>query len=166
MHAGDARRGCTPAHQIESLHAKDHRLDNTPVTGERPLAGIGGDLFEITADLDVGAATEVGLIVRGEPIVYAVNDHALTALGTAPLTLTDGHLRLRLLVDRTSIETFADGGRVSLTSCFLPRTDGISVVARGGTATVRSMVVTELRSAVKRRRLMRQSNHLNTFAWP
>ena len=58
----------------------------------------------------------------------------LTALGDAPLILADRHLRLRVLVDRTSIETFADGGRVSLTSCFLPNENekGLSSVCQRG----------------------------------
>ena len=138
-----------PVAEIDTLHGPAHRWTDTAVTGELPLSGVGGQLFDIDADLDVGTATEVGLMVRGEPVVYTVADHRLTALGRAPLTLTDGRLRLRVLVDRTSIETFADGGRVSLSSCFLPTADGLSIVARGGTAHVRSVVVTELRSAWK-----------------
>ena len=136
-----------PVREIEGLHGKEHRWSDVPVSGAMPLTGVDGELFDVTADIDVGDAAEVGLVVRGEPVTYAVKDQKLTALGTAPLPIVDGHLSLRLLVDRTSIETFADGGRVSLTSCFLPRADGLSVFAHGGTARVRSLVVTELRSA-------------------
>jgi fructan beta-fructosidase len=58
-------------------------------------------------------------------------------------------LHLRILVDRTSIETFADDGRVSLTSCFLPKAEAkpLSFVVKGGGATIRSLVVHELKSA-------------------
>ena len=138
-----------PVKEIDTLHAAGHRWADLSVTGEVPLPGVAGDLFDVTADIDVGTATEVGLVVRGQPVVYSTKDHTLSAIGTAPLALTDGRLRLRVLVDRTSIETFADGGRASITSCFLPKADGLTVVARGGTATVRSVVVTELKSAWK-----------------
>jgi sucrose-6-phosphate hydrolase SacC (GH32 family) len=52
-------------------------------------------------------------------------------------------------VDRTSIETFAGDGRVSLTSWFLPKPGdkGLSIFAKGGTAHVRSLTVYELKSA-------------------
>ncbi len=135
-----------PVREIDSLHAKEHRWTDLAVTGETPL-GVPGDLFDVRAEVDVGTAAEVGFTVGGEPVTYSVKDQTLTGLGTAPLPLTDGRLSLRLLVDRTSIETFADGGRVSLSGCFLPKTTGLTAFARGGTAHVRSLVVTELKSA-------------------
>ena len=45
----------------------------------------------------------------------------LTCLGReAPVEAADGKLTLRILVDRTSIEVFANDGKVVMTSCFLP----------------------------------------------
>ena len=136
-----------PVAELDALHGKATRVNDVDVTGESAVTGVSGNLFDIALDVDVGTATEVGLSVRGEPVVYSVRDQVLHALGTAPLALTDGRLRLRVLVDRTSVETFAEGGRVSLTSCCLPKGEGVTVVARGGTAHVRSVVVTELKSA-------------------
>ena len=139
-----------PVREIDLIHATEHRwTDIVLKPGDNPLADLRGELFDIRADVDLGDATELGLVVRGEPITYSVTERKLTALGTAPLALVDGRLRLQLLVDRTSIETFADGGRVSLTGCFLPGADsvGLSLFARGGTVRVRSLVVYELRPA-------------------
>jgi sucrose-6-phosphate hydrolase SacC (GH32 family) len=117
--------------------------------GDNPLATVQGELFDIRAEIDLGDATEVSLIVRGEPMIYSVEKRQLTALGIAPLPLENGRLTLHILVDRTSIETFADSGRVSLTSCFAPKPDdlGLALTARGGTASVRSVAVFELKSA-------------------
>jgi sucrose-6-phosphate hydrolase SacC (GH32 family) len=115
-----------------------------------PLAGPKGELMEIHADIELNDAAEVGLVVRGERITYDVAAKRLTALGEAPLSPPpDGRLRLVLLVDRTSIETFADDGRVSLTGCFLPKPDetGVALFAKGGTPRVRSLVVYDLKSA-------------------
>ncbi len=136
-----------PVAEIAKLRAKTHTWTDLTVSDEKPLDGLAGDLFEVSADIDVGTAAEVGLVVRGEPITCSVKNHTLTALGTAPLNLVDGRLTLRVLVDRTSIETFANSGRVSLTSCFLPTQEGIALFARGGTAKVKSLEVTELKSA-------------------
>ena len=138
-----------PVGEIDLLHAKEHHWsDLTLKPGEpMPLAGLAGDLFDVQAEIDLGDSTEAGLVVRGEPVTYSVKNQNLTALGVAPLPVADGHLSLRLLVDRTSLETFAQGGRVSLSSCFLPETDGLTLFARGGTALVKSLVVYELKSA-------------------
>jgi sucrose-6-phosphate hydrolase SacC (GH32 family) len=139
-----------PAREIELLHGAEHRWSDVVLKpGDNPLSGLSGDLFDIRADIEVGGAAEVGLVVRGEPITYDVKGRKLTALGEAPLSLADGHLRLTVLVDRTSIETFAGGGRVSFTSCYLPNADekGLSLFAKGGTVRVRSLVVYDLLSS-------------------
>jgi fructan beta-fructosidase len=139
-----------PVREIDLLHGVEYRwTDSVLKPGGDLLAPVSGELFDIRADIEIDDATEVGLTVRGEPITYDVKGKKLSALGDAPLSLADGHLRLTLLVDRTSIETFADGGRVSLTSCFLPNENavGLSLFAKGGTARVRSLVVYELKPA-------------------
>ncbi|MGL6227250.1 MAG: glycoside hydrolase family 32 protein [Thermoguttaceae bacterium] len=43
---------------------------------------------------------------------------------SAPITVKDGILKLRILYDRTSIELFAQNGEVQIAECFLPKTDG------------------------------------------
>jgi fructan beta-fructosidase len=139
-----------PCKEIEVLHGSEHRWNDVTVSpGEVFSAGAVGGLLDIRADVELGSATEVGLNVQGQTVRYDVKGKTLSALGGAPLAATDGHLRLEVLVDRTSLETFANGGRVSLTSCFLPGTDdgGLTVFAKGGSARVKSMVVYELKSA-------------------
>jgi len=109
-------------------------------------------LLDIEAEFDVGDTTEVGLMIRGESIAYDARTKRLSALGEAPLELEDGRRKLRILVDRTSIETFANDGRVTLTSCFLPGPDArqpAKIFARGGKARLHSLVSYELKSAWK-----------------
>lgn len=77
-------------------------------------------------------------------------DKRLTALGrSAPLEPANGRIRLRILVDRTSQEVFANDGLVSMASCFLPTADGkpLAIYAVGGKAKITSMNVWELKSA-------------------
>jgi len=62
-------------------------------------------------------------------------------------------VRLRLLVDRASIELFGNGGALSMTSCFLPpKSDhSLALFAEGGTARLVSLSVTPLKRAVGNR---------------
>lgn len=140
-----------PAKEIETLHGKAHKWADVSLKpdGENPLARLKGDLFHIRAEFELGDAQVVGFKVRGEPVVYNVKDAAVSALGAAPLAAEDGRVKLELLVDRTSIETYANGGRVSLSSCFLPMQSNktLEVFAQGGTAKIVSLEVHELKSA-------------------
>jgi len=49
--------------------------------------------------------------------------------------LVDGKLRLRILVDRSSVEVFTSDGRVAITDLVYPdlSSDGIATYAVGGT---------------------------------
>jgi fructan beta-fructosidase len=60
----------------------------------------------------------------------------------------EGRVRtVEILVDRTSVEAFANDGEVSLSACFLPTDDRLAVSADGGAARVRSLRVIELKTA-------------------
>ncbi len=137
-----------PVRELSLIHGQERHWEGlTLKPGDNPLADLRGELFDIQAELEVGDATEVGLLVRGEELVYRVKDKKLKGLGESPVELQDGKLKLRVVVDRTSIETFAQDGQVSLTGCFLPKDQGLALFSRGGTARVRSLVVHELTSA-------------------
>ena len=109
-----------------------------------------GELLDIEATLEVGRAAAVGLEIRGQKVEYRVADQQLTALGqSAPLSAVDGRVQLRILVDRTSVEVFANQGRVQMASCFLPPADNrtLAVYATGGEAKAKRLDVWTLRSA-------------------
>src|SRR5207247_10151535 len=67
----------------------------------------------------------------------------------APLKQTGGKIRLRILVDRGSIEVFSNDGQVALSVGVLLPTEKrvISDIARGGQVRVRSLEVFGLKSA-------------------
>jgi fructan beta-fructosidase len=140
-----------PAREIGLLHGPEWKLAAVPLTpGENPLASVRGELFHVRLDVVPGEATEVGLRVRGETIRYTVANQTLDALGSATVSLVEGHLRLDVLVDRTSIETFANDGRVSMTSNFKPNGAEVplELYASGGTARIVGLSVFRLKSAV------------------
>ena len=150
-----------PAKEIDVLHAEGRKLRGLTLhPGDaNPLAGLAGDLWDIEADFEVPAAgagasppgsTAFGIRARGEDVRYNVADQTITSLGRhAALPITNHHVTLRLLVDRTSLEVFGNAGQVSMTSCFLParHETGLSVYAEGGPITLVSLVAHPLRSA-------------------
>ncbi len=139
-----------PVREIAGLYGEVKEWhDLTLAPGDNPLRALSGDLWDVSAEVEVGAATALRFQVRGAEVLYDVKAQALTALGrTAPLKLDGQRLTLRLLVDRTSLEVFG-GGQVSLTGCFLPPPDdkALVVCAESGSAKIVSLTVHPLRSA-------------------
>jgi sucrose-6-phosphate hydrolase SacC (GH32 family) len=140
-----------PVEEIENLYAKEHEWTNVaiPADDNVPAPGIEGELFDIEAVFDVGDAEELGLSIRGEEIVYNTKDEQLVfGRSRAPLKAKDGKIRLRCIVDRTSIEIFANGGRIYMPCKFRPEDDEktIAAFARGGEAEITSIKIRELDS--------------------
>jgi len=142
-----------PVAEIDKLHGRRHAWQDLAVgEGDNPLSDINGDLFDIAADITPGDATSVTVNVRGVAVTCDVSAKTLTCLDkSAPLPLTDGSIRLRVLVDRTSIEIFAGDGQVYMPMSVLPADEdrSLALSIAGGTATVNSLEVFELQSAWK-----------------
>ncbi len=139
-----------PVREIEQIRGqKQARSDVAVKPEDNPLAALEGDLWEIEATIEPGDAAEVGFLIRGEPLRYDVKAKQLNCLGrSAPLEPIDGQIKLHILVDRTSIEIFANDGRIAMCSCFLPDplNRSLGLYAKGGTAKVKSLNIWELRS--------------------
>ena len=90
--------------------------------------------------------------IRGEEIIYNVKEEKLVfGEQSAPLKTEDGSIRLRCIVDRTSIEIFANGGRIYMPCKFRPEDDEkmIAAFARGGAAKITSIKLRGLESIWK-----------------
>ncbi len=73
------------------------------------------DLLDIRAEVEVGSPGVFELALPGASVTYDVGRRVLTCNGTtAPLDPVGGAITLRLLVDRGSVEVFANGGRVAI----------------------------------------------------
>jgi fructan beta-fructosidase len=146
-----------PVREIERLYTRQHAYTHQTVrTGQNPLRELNGDLFDIDADVELGTALEFGFIIRGHKVSYRVGDQELFGLlsvdrsrGGVHLPTVGNRIQLRLLVDRTSVEVYGNGGRVASSSCFLPQADNrtLSFFSQGGTVHVHSLRVRELQSA-------------------
>jgi fructan beta-fructosidase len=139
-----------PVREIASLQGDVYeRRDLDIVPGENPLREAPrGDAFDIELEVETNGCSRFGLHLHGQDIECCGD--ALRCLGrNAPLSAPGGVVRLRVLVDRTSIEVFASGGAVSMSSCFLPgeRDTDVALFASGRTAVARSVKVRRLGSA-------------------
>ncbi len=139
-----------PVKEIASLYGKGQDLRLQPVKpGQDVTVATRSALLDIDAEIEVGDASEVTLRFPGESVVWKAAEKTLTVLQKpCPLEAIDGRIRVRVLLDRTSLEVFGNDGRLSVTNCFLPKptTSGVAVSATGGTARIVSLKVREMKS--------------------
>lgn len=146
----DGLRLCRlPVPEIESL-----RVDSASVTnrvlrnGDELQVGPRGDLFDLSAEVDLPPDGVFGIRLHELDIVCAGG--FIRCLGKeAPLMAAGPAVSLRILVDRTSVEIFANQGRACMSFCFLPaeKDTGIRCYAGQRDVTVRSLVAHRLRSS-------------------
>lgn len=140
-----------PVAEIEQLYTKSHNIPPRSLApGENGLANATAqDLLDIDLQLDLQHATQATINLRGEEIIYDVKEKKLKAFGgAAPLIAKDGKLTLRILLDRTSIEIFANDGEVAHNGIFFPHPDdrSLSLTVQGSPATIKRLTVRELNS--------------------
>jgi sucrose-6-phosphate hydrolase SacC (GH32 family) len=137
-----------PVPEIEKLYGAVHRARNLPLNADAaPAVRARGRHLDIQADIAPGQAREVELNVRGIAIVLHPREHTLTVRGyTLPVALADGRLRLRVLLDETSIELFADDGLVYLPLVIsdFGETEAVTLAARGGSARAERLDIAEI----------------------
>ncbi|HEY3556110.1 MAG TPA: GH32 C-terminal domain-containing protein [Kribbella sp.] len=145
-----------PVPGLTSLRGQAVQLKNVTATnGVKPVS-VDGDTLEIEAQLHAGTASRFGLNVRigatqytqigydtRTKNLYVERTHSGTTgfsssfadVKTAPLELDNGQLTLRILVDRSSVEVFADQGQVTLADQIFPdpTSRGVSLFADNGT---------------------------------
>jgi fructan beta-fructosidase len=158
-----------PPAELASLREKSQRWTNETISGASTLlADVRGTTMEISATFrvdDSTTATRFGLKVR------VGNDEA-TTIGYNPqqsrlyldrsnsgghmpgfgvpqvvaLQPRDGQIELHILVDTSSLEVFADGGRTVLTDQIFPSRDsnGLQLFADGGAVLIEGLTIVPL----------------------
>ena len=147
---GGLRLHRTPSPELSKLHDRRHAWNKMSLpTGTKVLSGPRRGVYHIHQEIDAGSANEFGLVVQGARIAYNCRDHQITCLDrSAPLELEDNRLTLDILVDRTSLELFANAGQVTFTSCFLPGPEDqeLSLFTLAGETQTKTLQVYELKS--------------------
>jgi sucrose-6-phosphate hydrolase SacC (GH32 family) len=139
-----------PVEEIKSIQDKERVWQDWAVRpGQTPLPSVEGELLDTEVEFRPGERGRCGLLVRGIPVIYDTASQVLSCQGrTATMVPVKGVVRLRLLVDRASVEVFANNGRVALPiGVLLDRSErGVSVLAEDEPAWVNSLRVCELDS--------------------
>ena len=140
-----------PVREIESIHRNTRRVKAGPVGPEgNPLAGLQGELLDLSLEISPKDANGIALDVRGVNITYDVAKQELACLDKkGPVPLHDGRLRLRLLVDRGSIEIFGNDGQLYMPMGVILKEEqqSLGLRSRGGTARLESGRVHQIDSA-------------------
>ena len=140
-----------PVKEHASLRAKTHTVAPQPLNpGENPLAAVKVELLDLTAEFAPGNAAEVGFNLRGITVRYDAKKQEVSCQEKkAALKPVDGRIRLRLMVDRTSIDIFGNDGRLYLSmGVIAPQDDlALEIYAKGGSAKIGALEVHELKSA-------------------
>ena len=144
-----------PVAELASLRGKEHAFDGLILQGgERALAGAAGNLLEINTEADVGDKGVFTLNARGTSVGYDAARRSLSCGDvSAPLASEGSMVRLRILLDRGSIEVFGNDGRVAISRALAPRGEGpgltLTVPSASPPVTFRSIRVHELESTWK-----------------
>ena len=104
-----------------------------------------GDLLDIEAEVE--CAPDAVFNLRLHDVEISCTGSSVRCLGKEAIVHpVDNVLRLRVLLDRTSLEIFANDGEVGMSFCFLPaeRETSVRCAAERGTVLVRSIVVHHL----------------------
>lgn len=148
--ADGPRLAWQPVREIENLRTNTHTWTNVVLRpGANSLADHVAELLDLSAEFEPGQTEEIQLVVRGIPVVYHAGRRELSCLSrTVKLEPADGVVKLRLLLDRTSLEIFADDGLVYLPMKCRPAANDrtLALKVRGGEARIRSLRTSSLQS--------------------
>lgn len=165
----------TPVKELESLRKNVVVLKKKTFTATTTLPAFAPtkNVYELDATFDTKGAAVVGfnlLVGEGRKLVIGYDTKAQQLFidrtnctdfttdsifnktfpqkMTASLSLSDGVLRLHILVDKASVEVFANGGQKVMSATTFPgeAQTGIEVLAEGGKATLVQLKAWELKS--------------------
>ena len=147
-----------PVREIELLHMKGEVWENKnliPGIQKNLVHGIKGDCFHIIGTFKVKSADSFGFVVRldkeknGAEITYTTKTNTLNCLGqSTTIQPVDGVIKLEILLDRSSIEIFANDGKAVLSSTFnsQEKSDGIYLFNTGGELLVQKLEIYPMKS--------------------
>lgn len=147
-----------PIKEIELLHQKGEVYENKnliPGLNKNLLNSIKGDCFHIVGSFRVKTADSFGFVVRldktnnGVEIMYNVKNNTLTCMGkSAVVEPVDGVVKLEILLDRASLEIFANDGKVAMSSSITSteKANGIYLFNIGGEVLVEKLEVYPMKS--------------------
>jgi fructan beta-fructosidase len=147
-----------PVKEIELLHSKGEIWENKnliPGINKNLAHGVKDDCLHIIGSFKVKTADSFGFFVRldkknsGTEINYNTKTKTLECMGKSSVVEpVDGVIKLDILLDRSSIEIFANDGNVAMSSCFTPsdKAYGLYLFNTGGEIFVEKLEVYPMKS--------------------
>lgn len=170
---GGVRVVQTPVKELQTIRETPKRWKNQTISpaSQNVLAGLSGDTYELHAEFQVtpGSAAEFGFKVRtgrnqftkvgydrkntklfvdrSESGNVTFNPTFNTGKETAPLKPVNGKVKLRIFVDRSSVEVFGNDGKQVITDIILPdrSSKGLELYAANGGVKVKSLTIHPLK---------------------
>lgn len=138
LHVEHGRIICKPVPELAKLRREMTSFKNLAVEGERELASLSGDCYEMNLLIDAKEASRFGVKVRVNEaeqeetaIIYDKAEGVLVfdrnksgkgpgGIRKAPVNLLNNELRMRIFVDRSSVEVFVHDGEKVMTARVYP----------------------------------------------
>jgi levanase/fructan beta-fructosidase len=136
-----------PIRELKTLHDWEDLWTNRTLNAGQMLRLAGADdLFQVQAEVNVDEGAILTLNARGTKVTFT--RHSMSC-GAKPVSVSTALTNFEVLVDRTSVEVFANDGEASMSKCFLPAESGFSLRATGGRTTIQRLKLVYLKSAWK-----------------
>ena len=139
-----------PIAGIKKLHNKSYRWENlSPADANAKLKEVGGDVFRIKMKVKLLDGTEFRFKYNGNPLVhYDMNWNNLNGAFYGGDQIDNFTFYYEILVDRTSVEVFADHGKFSLISQLegAKNKNGFEFEENWGSIRIEELEVHELKS--------------------
>ena len=135
-----------PIQEIESLYNRKHAFTNRPVAKlADALSEIDAELIDASIEFDPEETGTIEWNLRGLKVSYDADKQQFLYAGVPLAAPTvNGKVKLRVLVDRGSIELFANDGAAVATHFALPDPENRSIRLSGNGSV--SLVINELKS--------------------
>jgi fructan beta-fructosidase len=127
-----------------------------PGINQNLVKKVKGDCLHISGEFELKSCNTFGFYIRnskketGTELLYDVKRGTLSLLGTSvPLLPVDNRINLEILIDRASIEVYANGGQTAISQCFNPRekADDLVLFNSGGEVIVHALDIYQVESA-------------------
>lgn len=160
----------TPVETVASLRGPGFQRSEIVLTDNAfSLPRLATDSYELDVTIQPGEAKAVGIrllktdadetVIRFLPGPSRLEldrtrsgqttfSNRFPGVETAPLSTIGGTVRLKILVDRSTVEVFANDGAVTMSELVVPNSSSgrVEVFAEGGSATFQSVVVRPMQS--------------------
>ncbi len=148
-----------PVEEVALLHDKSYSWENKkliPGIKQNIVKKVKGDCLHIKGEFDLKTCSSFGFYIRnsnkdaGTELLYDVKRGTLSVLGvTAPVPPVDNKISLDILIDRASIEVYANGGQTVISNCFTPEKGAEKLVlfCTGGEVIVDKLDIYKMKSA-------------------